>query len=233
MRIKKLAFVFFLSVVAAIPAFSQSSSKPLMAYCTLEKGCSVCQSGMSYDELDRAFNYLGTYAKNRGILTFFTNKNGEDTHYPDRTRTPTQLNRYFGGKGEPSVLNSCTLAFPASIQPNDGHWSIATSKPTTVNCPAGTEEQLSKIKMFQNGPKVFSKPFRPQDLLDDPNVKWSATNLNRYRALYSGADNNFETTYDVKVTSPNSMEGDLNFFIKIPGRKVCQVNIDFTYRRSE
>src|SRR5690606_32487583 len=132
-----------------------------------------CTSDYTYGEIDSVLNYLGTYEKDRGIMTFFVNKNGEQTHYPDRTRTPAQLHAYFGGKGTVTTTNRCPmLRLEGSIQPNDGIWSIETGAPKVVNCPAGTAEQLKKLKLFENGQKTFSKPFTPYDLLKADEVRW-------------------------------------------------------------
>lgn len=218
-------------VLAAGAAYGQGADKPLLAYCELEKGCTFCRSEFSYRDIDTAFNYLGTYERDKGILTFFTNKSGEDTHYPDIKRTAQQLHEYFGGTGTASVLNACPLP-NGIIQPNDGNWTIVVAKPQTSNCPKGTDAQLVKTQMIKSGAKVFSKPFKPQDLLDTPEAKWFATNLNRYRAVFSGAVGTFDTVYDVKVLSADSMKGNLSFEIKIPGQKVCRVSQDFTYSRS-
>lgn len=134
------------SLILALAIFAgttmaQSGQSPLIAYCTLEKGCTFCTSDYTYGEIDSVLNYLGTYEKDRGIMTFFVNKNGEQTHYPDRTRTPAQLHAYFGGKGTVTTTNRCPmLRLEGSIQPNDGIWSIETGAPKVVNCPAGTAE---------------------------------------------------------------------------------------------
>lgn len=225
---KKLILLLFLS---AGTVFSQTASSPQLAYCSADKGCTFCRSEYSYKDLDLALNYLGTFERDRGILTFFTNKNGEDTHYPDRKRTPAELHTYFGGKGSPSVLNACPMPF-GFIQPNDGDWSIRTSTPKAKNCPPGMGERLKEVQMFKNGPKTFSKPFTPNDLLAANEVKWFTTGSNRYRAVFSGAIDGFGTIYDVKVLSPDSMQGNLSLGIKIPGKPVCEVTMDFTYTRS-
>lgn len=226
---KKLIFIL---ILAAGAVYGQNSNKPVLAYCTLEKGCTFCQSEYSYKDIDSAFNYLGTYEKDKGILTFFTNKDGEDRHYPDRTRSVAQLHAYFGGKGAAMTMNACPIPFGA-IQPRDGNWSIDTSTPQTSNCPKGVAEELKKVKMFESGPKVFSKPFKPTDLLDVSEINWFATNTNRYRGVFNGAIGGFNTIYDVKILTPDSMKGNLSFEVKIPGQPLCKVNMDFTYTRTE
>lgn len=219
--------------IFASSAIAQSAQSPLIAYCALEKGCTFCTSEYTYSEIDGILDYLGTYEKDRGIMTFFVSKNGEQTHYPDRKRTPAELNAYFGGKGAVTTSNRCpSLRREGSIQPNDGIWSIETNVPKAVDCPAGTADQIKKLKMFESGQKSFSKPFTPDDLLNANEVRWLSTGLNRYRGVFSGPIGGFDTVYEVSVLSPDSMKGNLSFEIKIPGQKVCKVSMDFDYVRA-
>ena len=221
--------IFILILAAA--ALAQGSNSPTLAYCETGKGCTFCQSAYSYDDIDSMLGYLGTYKSEKGVMTFFRNKEGEQRHYPERKRSRSQLHEYFGGKGEPAASANCPMAFPG-IQPRDGNWTIRTEKPISKNCPAGTAEQLDKITLFGSGPKTFSKPFVPTDLLSVQEIKWISLGPNEYRGVFDGAIGSFNTIYDVTVQSPESMTGSLSAEIKIPGQPVCSIRKTFNYTRT-
>lgn len=223
---KKLILLIALFVGGA----AAQNNEPILAYCATDQGCLFCKSEYSYGQIDGLLGYLGAYARDKGIMTFFTNKSGEQVHYPDTKRTPSELHKYFGGKGSISITNACPL-LTDSIQPADGNWQIQTGHPQTTNCPKGLDEELKKVTMFKSGPKTFSKPFSPDDLLSATDVRWMQVGANRYRGIFSGAIGGFDTIYDVNVVSPDSIRGDLSFEVKIPGQPVCKVKKDFDYSR--
>lgn len=219
-------------IVLATPIFGQANEKPKVAFCEMGEGCVFYTHPFTYKQLDNIFNYLGDYETRKGILTFMKNKQGEEINYPDRKRNPKELHEYFGGKGEPPV-KPWTVGIYPHIQPEDGNWTVQNQKPQVSNCPKGVESQLDKVQMIQSGNKVFNKPFSPVELLPAKEVLWFPIKPNVFKGILQLPDApNFTTVYDVKILSPKSMEGLMNYSIKIPGLPTCKINVNFKYTKN-
>ncbi|WP_147277062.1 hypothetical protein [Runella aurantiaca] len=219
-----LFFAFFSKVCIA---------QVTLAYCTLNGGCKFYQTPLSYKQVDLMMNYLGVFEEKKGIVVFFKNKSGENIYYADNKRSVRELDTYFGGKGEPVVAKDAVRSpfGDATIQPNDGDWKVSAKPPVVKNCPAGLDEQASKLNLVKSGKKVFKRPFQMQELLPPGSVGLN-TEPNAYRGLILVENQpTFKTIYEVKVKNPNFMEAELNYSIAIPSQPTCIVKIDFTYTR--
>ncbi|RYU95029.1 hypothetical protein [Emticicia agri] len=229
---KKNLLVALLTLITTFGTFAQSNDKPKVAFCQLPKGCVFYDHPFTYKQLDLMFDYLGTYENKKGILAFVTNVIGERMNYPDRKRSPKELHEYFGGKGEPLVV-PWSMSIHQNIQPEDGKWTIASEKPQVGNCPKGVETQLEKVKMLESGDKTFDKPFSPVALLPAKEAKWFPVEPNVYKCILQLTDSDVITTiYDVKVISPESMSGTMNYTFKIPNLPTCRIKINFKYTKN-
>ena len=210
-------------------SFTYSQAQVLLAYFQLNGGCNFYQSQLSYKQADQMMNYMGVFEEKKGILVFFKNKDGEDRYYGDYTRNPKELHTYFGGKGEPAISKGAFQPFPTAIQPEDGNWTISTAKPVTKDCLPGVEKEIEKIAMMKSGNKTFKKPFSPQELLP-AGAQWVTLSVNNYRAvILPETGPSMLNTYDVTVLSPSKMNGTVNYTIRIPGQKTCQIRMNFDY----
>lgn len=200
-----------------------------IAYCKIDGGCKFYQTQYSYKDVDGMLGYLGVFEKDKGIMTFLKNKQGQDVHYPDKKRSPRELHEYFGGKGEPNIAKGGIISpFDKTIQPKDGNWIAKTEKPILKNCPSLMDTQTDNIASIKNGNKVFSKPFTPADLF--PNVKWLTLAENNYRvAILNDTQTAFKTFYTVNVLSPVQITGVADIYVTIPNQKTCEMKINFTY----
>ncbi|MBA4848955.1 hypothetical protein [Emticicia sp. BO119] len=230
--LKKNFFILTLILTLDFEAFAQSNEKPKVAFCQRPEGCVFYDHPFSYKQLDLMFNYLGDYENRKGILTFVTDATGERMNYPDRKRSPKELNEYFGGKGEPLVV-PWSLSIHQNIQPEDGKWTIANEKPQVRNCPKGVETQLEKARMIESGNKVFDKPFSPFTLLPAREAKWFPVEPNIYKCILQLTESDVVTTvYDVKVLTPKTMEGTMNYTFKIPNLPTCRIKVNFKYTKN-
>lgn len=200
-----------------------------IAYCKIDGGCKFYQTQYSYKDVDGMLGYLGVFERDKGIMTFLKNKQGQDVHYPDKKRSPRELHEYFGGKGEPNIAKGGIISpFDKTIQPKDGNWIAKTEKPILKNCPSLMDTQTDNIASIKNGNKVFSKPFTPADLF--PNVKWLTLAENNYRvAILNDTQTAFKTFYTVNVLSPVQIAGVADIYVTIPNQKTCEMKINFTY----
>ncbi len=200
-----------------------------IAYCKIDGGCKFYQTQYSYKDVDGMLGYLGVFEKDKGIMTFLKNKQGQDVHYPDKKRSPRELHEYFGGKGEPNIAKGEIISpFDKTIQPKDGNWIAKTEKPILKNCPSLMDTQTDNIASIKSGNKVFSKPFNPTDLF--PNVKWLTLAENNYRvAILNDTQTAFKTFYTVNVLSPVQITGVADIYVTIPNQKTCEMKINFTF----
>lgn len=209
-----------------------ANAQVLIAYCKIEGGCKFYQTQYSYKDVDGLLGYLGTFEQDKGIMTFFRNKQGQDIHYPDKKRSPKELHAYFGGKGEPSIAKGgVALPFADNVQPSDGNWTVATARPVLKNCPQQLGEQTDKLVSLKSGNKVFSKPFTPTDLLPK-GTAWLNTSPGAYKAtLVPESAPTFKNLYTFQVKSAELITGTLTTNVAIPNQPTCEVNIDFTYKK--
>lgn len=200
-----------------------------IAYCKIDGGCKFYQTLYTYKDVDGMLGYMGVFEQDKGIMTFFKNKQGQDIHYPDKKRSPRELHEYFGGKGEPTIAKGgIILPFDKTIQPKDGNWTAQTDKPILKYCPNQLSTQTDNIASIKSGNKVFSKPFKPTDLL--PNTKWLTLAENNYRvAILNDTQTAFKTFYTVNVLSPVQITGVADIYVTIPNQKTCEIKINFTY----
>lgn len=209
--------------------FFDTQAQVTIAYCKIDGGCKFYQTQYSYKDVDNMLGYMGVFERDKGIMTFFKNKQGQDIHYPDKKRNPRELHEYFGGKGEPNIAKGgIILPFDKTIQPKDGNWIAQTDKPILKNCPSQLGTQTDNIASIKSGNKVFSKPFKPTDLL--PNTKWLTLAENNYRvAILNDTQTAFKTFYTVNVLSPVQITGIADIYVTIPNQKTCEIKINFTY----
>ena len=227
---KKITNLLFLTVFIFICSVVIKAEVKI-AFCKLESGCKFYETGYTYKQVDGMLGYLGVFERDKGIMVFFRNKQGEDVHYPDQKRTPKQLHEYFGGKGEPIIAKGGVLPFENSIQPLDGNWIVVTEAPIAKGCPEQMQSQLGGIASLKSGSKTFSKPFIPEDLLPD-NTPWISTSLNKYKAFVLPKTNpSFKSIYDFNLVSPSSIKGSLTINVEIPNQPKCEIKTNFTYNR--
>lgn len=211
---------------------AQVNEKPKVAFCETGKGCIFYDHPFSYKQLDVMFNYMGVFREKKGILTFLVNNQGERINYPDTKRNSKELHEYFGGKGEPPI-KPWTMTMFQSIQPEDGNWIVKNERPQTSKCPKGVSEQLDKLQLIKSGNKTFGKPFSPVELLPAKEAHWFTVGPDLYKGLIMVSNSDSITTvYDVKVNTPKSIDGTMNYTIKIPGLAACRIKIDFKYTKN-
>lgn len=228
----KKTFLILSMIGVSINTFAQVQEKPKVAFCEFGKGCVFYDHPFSYKQLDLMFNYLGTYEEKRGILTFSLETNGQRTNYPDRKRNPSELHKLFGGKGDPLFV-PWSMTIHQNIQPEDGKWIVESEKPQVGNCPKGVEAQLDKVKMIESGNKTFDKPFSPVALLPAKEAKWFPVESNAYKCILQLTESDVITTiYDVKVQSPKSISGTMNYTFKIPNLPICRIKVNFKYTKN-
>lgn len=219
-----------LFTVSLFLATYYANAQVMIAYCKLDGGCKFYQTSYAYAQVDGMLGYLGTFEKDKGILVFFKNKQNQDTHYPDRKRSPRQLHEYFGGKGEPTIAKGGIAPFEEAIQPKDGNWEAKTDNPVAKNCPSQLSMQLKGIASVKSGQRIFKKPFTPEELLP-PKTPWLTIAPNMYKAfVLPQTEPAFKTIYDFEVVSPTLVKGATTTLIQIPTQATCEVKTNFTFK---
>lgn len=228
---RKILIIITLSALT-FSASAQLNDKPKVAFCEFGKGCVFYDHPFSYKQLDVMFGYLGNFEAKKGILTFVMEDNAKTNHYPNRRLNPDELHKLYGGTGKPLFV-PWSLAIYQNIQPEDGKWKIESEKPQIGNCPKGIDGQLANVMVIESGDKKFGRPFSPEPLLPAKEAKWFPVEPNTYKCILQLTESDILTTiYDVKITSPKTIEGVMNYTFKIPNLPVCRIKVNFKYTKN-
>ncbi len=236
MRLALLSTLAALPALLPAPALAQAApggdDRVRWALCLSGEGCHTCQTTLSHAQADQALGALGLISDNPGhTVTVMRRKDGEWTWYYDTRRPPVELDRYFGGPGR--GLQPTCAPVPGDHVPRDGQWTIANRAPVAKNCPAGVDRQVATIQLFRSGPVRFAKPFRAGDALPSADVKWLQSGPNQHVASFQPAGaTGMRARYQLTVTSPEAMRGELDVVVPVPGQATCEVKIAFDYTRT-
>ena len=228
-------------LLATLPAIAQQpqgqlnrGEKVMLAYCVAGQGCKGHLADVGIDELQVLLP--GTEAMKGAkdpVLVFPRDKRGEWTYYVDTRRQLGELHREFGGVGQPEILLfSPTLS--GEIQPRDGQWTVTSGKPQTRNCLPGVADAVSRQMPSVAGGKIaFKAPFHGRQLIDNPSMSWVKTEPNRYVGVLTPPKKSTAMVfrYDMRVSSPERIQGQAQVRVNIPGMKTCSIDIPVVYQR--
>jgi hypothetical protein len=226
---KKMLTGLFLLLGTAL-----AQEKVMVAYCERGQGCEFWLSSLTPEEADMVLDTYGLITRNpKGTVVMVKKNSGYDFEYVDTKRSRKELDRVYGGKG-----NDTIILFPlssAAIQPEDGVWTVSIGQPSfNASCPAMFKSQLTKAlanekgTISKSGRKVFSKPFKPSDLLESAQIVWAKRGSNVYRATAKMKNQVMNFWFDYTIKSPKSIVGISTARIVIPSVGTCIQTL--TYR---
>lgn len=118
------------------------------------------------------------------------------------------------------------------IQPRDGQWVFRfEGRPrASGGCLAGVAEAVAgQMPAPQSGQVVFARPFSGGQLIASPQVQWSRVAANHWKARLKSASAAMSMEYDLRVLSPERMEGASIVRVTVP--QACTIQSPFAFTR--
>ncbi|MFN3267425.1 MAG: hypothetical protein ACK41E_11375, partial [Deinococcales bacterium] len=209
----------------------------MVAYCERGRGCEFWLSALTPEEADVVLDTYGLIAKNpKGTVVMVKKNSSFNFEYVDTKRSLKEIDRIYGGGG-----NDTIVLFPLSssvVQPEDGIWTVKIGVPTfNASCPKLLKAQLAKVlademkTIPQSGRKVFSKPFKPSDLLDSSQIVWAKRSANQYRAMLRFKNQVMTFWIDYNIKSPRSIAVTNTARLMIPTLGTCIQTLAYTFTK--
>lgn len=118
------------------------------------------------------------------------------------------------------------------FQPRDGHWVFRFEGQPRASggCLAGVAQAVAgQMPAPQSGQVVFARPFSGGQLIPSPQVQWSRVAANHWKARLKTSSAAMSMEYDLRVLSPERMEGASIVRVTVP--QACTIQSPFVFTR--
>lgn len=210
-------------------AAAHGKDNVLQATCISGEGCTFRLLDVTGEEMDVVLGTDNVYSSiGNDDLLVHAKVGGDWKTYIERELTRSELDRLYGGDGYTMIY-----LFDPQVQPRDGKWEGGTGTPVASPCVVDVGTYVSRIQGIQQAGAIrFPKPFRPEFLLDNANMRWVTVAPNRFRGVMDfggGMASPMKLVYNATIVNDELIEGAFEITVTVPAHDPCHVTVPVSF----